>query len=99
MLALRVERAADRLHFGGRIDEGHPEAALQVGRVVPAAASQLQNRRKRIDARALENAPVEVRFLRVVLRGGQERPPARQRPVHEWTFHRHGGKRRGIAAG
>jgi hypothetical protein len=78
VLALRVERAAHLQHAGRPIDQHHREPRFQVRGVVAAAAAQLEQRARRAVARRDQLLLVEARFLDVVGRIRQQRPPRRE---------------------
>ena len=75
VLAFRIERAADREHAFGQIDEHHLEARFQVGSIAAAAAPELEHRPGRYRAGGDQRPFVERRFLGVVGWRRQERPP------------------------
>src|SRR6185436_5628129 len=78
MLAFGIQCAAERQHAGGRLDEHHLEARLQVRRVVAATAAQLQDRTRRMCARGRKSLRVKAGLLLVLGRRGEQRPPRRQ---------------------
>jgi hypothetical protein len=75
VLALGVEAAADGEHLRRPVDEREPEGALEVRRVVPAAAAELEDVLDRPGAGVDQEAAVLLRLRCVVLGGGQQRPP------------------------
>jgi hypothetical protein len=89
VFALGIERAAHGQHLGREVDQRELEAVLEVGRVVAAAAPQLEHSLERIHARFFEDSPVEGSLLGVVGGSRQERPPARERPVEKGSARPH----------
>ena len=83
VLALGVERAADREHLRRSVGERQLEAALHVRRVVAAAASQFQHGPHRASALFDQRALVERRLFGVLLGSGQQVEPAGQLAVEQ----------------
>ena len=78
VFTFRVERLADRQHIRREVDQGHAEMRLEVRRVVPATAAQLQQRRRRAFAGIKEDFAVFLCLLDVISRRGEEGPPGSQ---------------------
>ncbi len=77
MLALGVQAAAHSEHVGRQVDQRHLEMCLQVARVVPFTAPQLEHiSHGRVGG--LQQARGEGRFLAVVLRRRDDWPPHRE---------------------
>jgi hypothetical protein len=75
MLAFRIQRAADRSHAGGRLHEDHLEPVLQMRGVVAAAAAELQHGAERPLGGGGKRLSVEFRFLLIIGRRREQRPP------------------------
>jgi hypothetical protein len=75
VLALRVQRQADLPHPGRWFNENHHESSLEMRGVVSAAAAKFQEGARRPRAGGSEGIPVKGRFLGVVGRRREERPP------------------------
>ena len=63
VLALGVERAAEREHLGRDVGQRAVEARLQVRRVVPAARSELEQRPGVADRDVVDDAADERRLV------------------------------------
>ena len=82
VLALGVERAAEREHLGRDVGQRAVEARLQVRRVVPAARSELEQRPGVADRDVVHHAADERRLVPIVGRVREEVEPRREVRVH-----------------
>ena len=82
VLALGIERAAQREHVGREVGERADESRLQVRRVVAAARAELEERLGRAVHRLVDDPGHERRLVPVVGRVRQEVEPRREVGVH-----------------